>query len=90
MKGLKVIDQGRIATSAWEKGHGPVAQSGELQLPAVTDDVTSSGGVPMLFGRQTAIAVIESGLADGLPVRSRSGHTGSTRCGINSQVRQCE
>ena len=60
-------------------GHGLGAQSdemrryclaNELQLLAVTYDVMSSGSVSKLFGRQTAVAAIESGMADGLLVRA--------------------
>ncbi|MEV8237271.1 recombinase family protein [Rhodococcus sp. NPDC077669] len=69
----------RVSTSAQEKGHGLGAQSdamrkhcqaNELQLLTVTYDVMSSGSVPKLFGRHTAIAAIESGFADGLLVRA--------------------
>ncbi|WP_329955261.1 recombinase family protein [Rhodococcoides fascians] len=79
LKGLRVIGYARVSTSAQEKGHGLGAQSdemrrycqaNELQLLTVTYDVMSSGSVPKLFGRQTAIAAIESGLADGLLVRA--------------------
>ena len=79
LRGLRVIGYARVSTSAQEKGHGLGAQSdemrrycqaNELQLLTVTYDVMSSGSVPKLFGRQTAIAAIESGLADGLLVRA--------------------
>lgn len=79
LKSLRVIGYARVSTSAQEKGHGLGAQSdemrrycqaNELQLLTVTYDVMSSGSVPKLFGRQTAIAAIESGLADGLLVRA--------------------
>ncbi len=76
---LRVIGYARVSTSAQEKGHGLGAQSdemrrycqaNELQLLTVTYDVMSSGSVPKLFGRQTAIAAIESGMADALLVRA--------------------
>ncbi|CCQ17539.1 Cassette chromosome recombinase B [Rhodococcus sp. AW25M09] len=79
LKGLRVIGYARVSTSAQERAHGLGAQSdemrrycqaNELQLLTVTYDVMSSGSVPKLFGRQTAIAAIESGLADGLLVRA--------------------
>jgi DNA invertase Pin-like site-specific DNA recombinase len=79
LKGLSVIGYARVCTSAQEKGHGLGAQSdemrrhcqaSELQLLTVTYDVMSRGSVPKLFGRQTAIAAIESGLAGGLLVHA--------------------
>ncbi|WP_239535987.1 recombinase family protein [Rhodococcoides fascians] len=78
-KGLKVIGYARVSTSAQGKGYRLGAQSdemrrycqaNELQLLTVTYDVMSSGSVPKLFGRQPAIAAVESGLADGLLVRA--------------------
>lgn len=79
LKGLRVIGYARVSTGAQEKGHGLGAQqdemrrycqANELQLLTVTYDVMSSGSVPKLFGRQTAIAAIESGMADALLVRA--------------------
>ena len=79
LKGLRVIGYARVSTSTQERAHGLGAQSdemrrysqvNELQLLTVTYDVMSGGSVPKLFGRQTAIAAIESGLADGLLVRA--------------------
>lgn len=79
LRGLRVIGYARVSTNAQEKGHGLGAQqdemrrycaANELQLLTVTYDVMSSGSVPKLHGRATAIAAIEAGLADALLVRA--------------------
>ena len=80
LNGLRVIGYARVSTAAQnERGHGLGAQldhmrsycvANDLSLLTVTHDVVSGGSSEKMFGRATAIAAIESGLADALLVRA--------------------
>ncbi|NMM82837.1 resolvase [Rhodococcus sp. SRB_17] len=80
LNGLRVVGYARVSTqSQGEEGYGLGAQqdvmkrycaANGLQLLTVTYDVVSSGSVEKMHGRATAIAAIESGLADALLVRA--------------------
>lgn len=79
-EGLRVIGYVRVSTSAQgERGHGLGAQQDELKRYCVANglnllticyDVVSGSQSEKMFGRATAIAAIESGLADALLVRA--------------------
>ncbi|WP_083291619.1 recombinase family protein [Rhodococcus sp. 1139] len=80
LSGLRVVGYARVSTQAQgEKGYGLAAQqdvmrqycaANGLQLLTITYDVVSGGSVEKMHGRATAIAAIESGLADALLVRA--------------------
>lgn len=80
LSGLRVVGYARVSTQAQgEKGYGLAAQqevmrqycaANGLQLLTITFDVVSGGSVEKMHGRATAIAAIESGLADALLVRA--------------------
>lgn len=80
LSGLRVVGYARVSTQAQgEKGYGLPAQqdvmrqycaANGLQLLTITYDVVSGGSVEKMHGRATAIAAIESGLADALLVRA--------------------
>ncbi|MGW4479401.1 recombinase family protein [Rhodococcus triatomae] len=79
-RGLRVIGYARVSTAAQgERGYGLGAQQETMRrycekngfgLLTVTYDVVSGGSSEKMFGRATAIAAIESGLADALLVRA--------------------
>ncbi|MCZ4076560.1 recombinase family protein [Rhodococcus sp. H36-A4] len=80
LNGLRVIGYARVSTSAQStRGHGLGSQqdqmrsycaANDLNLLTVTYDVVSGGSSEKMFGRATALAAIESGLADALLVRA--------------------
>jgi DNA invertase Pin-like site-specific DNA recombinase len=79
-RSLRVIGYCRVSTKdQGENGHGLGAQRQVLErfceqhgheLLTVTTDVVSGGAPDCMYGRQVAIAAIESGVADALLVRA--------------------
>jgi DNA invertase Pin-like site-specific DNA recombinase len=77
---LRVIGYCRVSTAKQgDKGHGLAAQHGALEdfchrqgyeLLTVTTDVVSGAASDRMYGREVAIAAIESGVADALLVRA--------------------
>lgn len=79
-KALRVIGYVRVSTAKQgENGHGLGAQTQALQqfcsvrgyeLLTITSDVVSGGASDRMYGRATAIAALEAGIADALLVRA--------------------
>lgn len=79
-KALRVIGYVRVSTKdQGENGHGLGAQTLALQqfcaqrgyeLLTITQDVISGGASDRMYGRATAIAALEAGIADALLVRA--------------------
>ena len=77
---LRVIGYVRVSTAKQhDTGHGLGAQHTALEhfctahgyeLLTVTSDVVSGTAAEAMYGRQVALAAIESGVADALPVRA--------------------
>jgi DNA invertase Pin-like site-specific DNA recombinase len=77
---LRVIGYARVSTAKQsDQGHGLGAQSAALEhfcvahgheLLTVTSDVVSGTASDRMYGREVAIAAIESGVADALLVRA--------------------
>ncbi|SRX95099.1 putative resolvase [Ilumatobacter coccineus YM16-304] [Mycobacterium shimoidei] len=79
-RALRVIGYVRVSTKDQGKnGHGLGAQTEVLQqfcaqrgyeLLTITSDVVSGGAADRMYGRATAIAALEAGIADALLVRA--------------------